>query len=118
MTVIFNETIGIRSINDCYVTDYFLEQLNEGDDTVTDEEILFKLARWIDTTPAKISNTLRPWFCATQEARLLGLPDGIPLFYQRNIIRELEGRVCMFMEIVSTGNVYTTDIITNPQIND
>jgi len=54
-------------------------------------DMLVSTARWLDSMPHKTTERLHPRLCVDEQARLLDLPDGTPVFYQEFIEH---GEIC------------------------
>jgi GntR family transcriptional regulator len=102
MTIKINPRI--KAVATFYFSRLFLEEIH-GDISEKPGDLLLKAFRWITATPIKVTDILRPSICSIEDAKLLDIPDGIPIFSHSEIIRDGENRVRLCTDWISTGNI-------------
>lgn len=57
-----------------------------------------------------LKQTIRPWICDFETARILGLPDGTPVFHRTWIFHSPEKRVILISEGITTATHITREM--------
>jgi DNA-binding GntR family transcriptional regulator len=97
-----------RVIASHYVTEFMFREL-QLDRQTPPLKVILALAEWIDSTPLKLTESIRPYLCTDENAELLGLPDGTPVFYHDYVTCDLQNR-CHYWESLSTANLHIHEI--------
>jgi GntR family transcriptional regulator len=95
---------GYRLVVTHYVTEYMFGELKL-DENSTPYEVILSMATWIDSTPLKLTESIRPYLCTDENAEILGLPDGTPIFYHDYFTCDPKNR-CHYWESLSTANLH------------
>jgi GntR family transcriptional regulator len=99
------------------VTYYFTEQWMRKvllEKNTPHRETIVSLAQWMESTPLKISESLLPYLCTGEEADLLGLPDGTPVFHQTVVLtgkKDKEPSLCW--DMISSANTFVRELEIN-----
>lgn len=98
----FKDSPGLKGLMTQHLSEKMYRELKL-EDNAEPYNVLFSLAQWMEANPLKIRETMRPHLCTDEDARLLGLPDGTPVFYQEFLVEDKKG-LSQFWEFVSTAN--------------
>jgi DNA-binding GntR family transcriptional regulator len=100
---------GITGIINHYVSEHMYRGL-ELEESPKPYDVILKLAEWADRNSFKLDELLQPYLCMNENAELLGVPDGTPVFYQEFIAWDKKGW-CLFSDLISNANIsrHTTD---------
>jgi len=100
---------GINGIINHYVSENMYRgfELKENPEPY---DVLLELAKWAEKNSLRFDESLHPYFCTDENAKLLGLPDGTPVFYQEFIAWDKKGW-CLLSDLISNANIskHTTD---------
>ncbi|MGV8074432.1 MAG: GntR family transcriptional regulator [Syntrophobacteraceae bacterium] len=95
---------GLKGLMTHHVSENLYKALGLGEN-VDPRSVLLQLAEWLETKVIILKETLRPHLCLSENANLLGLTDGTPVFFQEFFVRDNEGRP-HFWEFISTANIH------------
>jgi GntR family transcriptional regulator len=108
---VLGQNVGLKGIVTHYFHQHWLDETNLKKSTPP-LKIIYKLAEWIETTPLRLTESLRPYLCTDETATILGQPDGTPVFYESVTARDLEGRCHVHWDIISTANIIVRELVT------
>ena len=99
---------GLKGLMTQYISEdlYRAFKLNE---SVDPHDVLLKLSEWLETEVMTVNEIMRPHLCIDENAKLLGLPDGTPVFHQEFFVRDKNGRP-HFWEFISTANIHAREM--------
>ncbi|MGV8075377.1 MAG: GntR family transcriptional regulator [Syntrophobacteraceae bacterium] len=97
---------GLSALQTHFFSEEMLRELNVKKDTKP-YDVLLRLSKWVDNKPLELTETMRPMFCVDENAKLLDLPDGTPVFYQEFIVKADMGPI-HFWDHLSTANTLSS----------
>ncbi|MGV8074319.1 MAG: hypothetical protein AB2L11_07180 [Syntrophobacteraceae bacterium] len=106
-----NRSPGLKGLVTHHVSDSLYKALAL-DISVDPYEILLRLSEWLETHVTKVNEAMRPHLCTGENAKLLGLPDGSPLFHLEYFVRDKNG-LRHFLEFISTANIHSRKMQLN-----
>jgi DNA-binding GntR family transcriptional regulator len=84
---VFRKKLDFKALVTYYFTQHWMRRISLEKNTPP-RDIIVNLAKWMESTPLKITESLFPYLCTGEDAELLGLPDGTPVFYQTVVLKE------------------------------
>ncbi|MGV8074808.1 MAG: GntR family transcriptional regulator [Syntrophobacteraceae bacterium] len=103
-----NYSPGLKGLMTQHVSEGLYKHLGLNE-SVDPFGVLIKLAEWLETEVSTVSEVMRPHLCTDEDAKLLGLPDGTPVFHQEFFVRDRDGRP-HFWEFESTANIHAREM--------
>ncbi|MGV8073541.1 MAG: GntR family transcriptional regulator [Syntrophobacteraceae bacterium] len=79
------------------------------DESIDPPGVLLKLSEWLETNVTTVKEIMRPNLCMDENAKLLGMPDGTPVFCQEFFVRDKKGQP-HFWEFISTANIHSREM--------
>ncbi|MGV8073951.1 MAG: GntR family transcriptional regulator [Syntrophobacteraceae bacterium] len=110
-----NYSAGLRGLQTNYFSQDMLRELNVKKNAEP-YNVLRMLTEWIDDKPLELIKTMRPMLCVDEDARLLDLPDGTPVFYQEFLVQADTG-LTHFFEHLSTANTLSSRMKMNQDLS-
>lgn len=101
--IVFKYAPGLRALMNHYLPEKMFYSFRF-DESFKPYDILLKLTQWMESTPVTLKQTMRPHLCMDENARLLSLPDGTPLFFEEFLVQDKRGRA-HFWDFISTANI-------------
>lgn len=106
--IVFRYEPGLRALMDHYLPEKMFGQF-QFDESSKPFDILLKLTQWMESTPVTLKQTMRPHLCMDENARLLNLPDGTPVFSEDFFVQDKKG-FAHFWDFISTANILRREV--------
>ncbi|MGV8050807.1 MAG: GntR family transcriptional regulator [Anaerolineaceae bacterium] len=111
-----NYSPGFRGLMTHFFSEDLYNELAGAKKKAKPYEVLAKLGEWLDENPLKLIETIHPLLCVDENAKLLGLPDGTPAFYQEFVVEGKTGPT-HFYSFISNAKVMRNEVQWNqPQV--
>jgi DNA-binding GntR family transcriptional regulator len=109
----FKWKLTFRALITYYFSENWMREYSL-DESTSPREIILNIAKWMESTPLKIRESLLPFLCTDQHAELLGLTDGTPIFFETMVLKERgcdEASFCL--DMISTANTFIRELDIN-----
>ncbi|MGV8074888.1 MAG: GntR family transcriptional regulator [Syntrophobacteraceae bacterium] len=106
-----NDSRGPRGLMTHYFSEDMFRELNLKKDAEP-YNVMHSMSRWLDHKPLKLTETIHPLLCVDEDAGLLDLPDGTPVFYQQVLV-QADIDLIHFWDHISNANTLTSEIELN-----